>query len=99
MEMRVNGLTLTGRIVEGPITKPSGRIYFRLEADEEEKPFPCFCEGLTAKNLQENCSVGDEITLEGQLRWLPFFKGDALRRELYIQARFISYGRKARTLR
>lgn len=93
MEMRMNGLVLTGRLVGDPKTLQTG-TYFRLRADDNQPPFPCVCDGLTAKNLVANCHDGDEVSLEGWLEWRKFKNGDML----IILARFISYGRKARTL-
>ena len=93
MELRMNGTVLTGRLVGDPKTLRTG-TYFQLRAEDEQSPFPCVCDGLTAKNLVANCHEGDEISLEGRLEWRRFASGSML----LVYARFISYGRKARTL-
>lgn len=95
MEIRMQEILLVGRMTEDPIVRPDG-IYFRFQADENEKPFPCFCEGKVAENLIKFCQGGDEFSIEGKLFWKRFKNtGDTL----LIKVKYTSYGRKLRTLR
>lgn len=86
---------LVGRIVGAPIVRDDG-TYFRFQADKEQAPFPCVCEGTTAENLAKYCQDGDEFSIEGKLVWRKFNDSG---NTLLIFARYISYGRKLRTLR
>lgn len=96
MEIRMQEVVMVGRMVGDPSVRPEG-TYFRFEADKDQAPFHCVCEGTTAKNLARYCQSGDEFSLEGKLIWRKF-KGCSSNM-LLIYARYISYGRKLRTLR
>lgn len=95
MEIRMQETVLVGRMVGRPIARDA-ETYFRLQADKGQAPFPCVCDGKTAENLLRFCQDGDEISIEGKLIWRHFRNtGDTL----LIYARYVSYGRKLRTLR
>ncbi len=95
MEIRMQEVVLVGRMVKDPVVRVEG-VYFRFQADKDQPPFPCFCDGKTAENLLKYCQAGDEFSIEGKLQWRKFTDtGDIL----LIYARYISYGRKLRTLR
>ncbi len=96
MEIRLQEVVLVGRIVGAPIARPDG-TYFRFQGDKDQPPFPCVCDGKTAENLRKYCQDGDEFSIEGKLQWKKF--SDTARNVLFIYARYISYGRKLRTLR
>ncbi len=95
MEIRMQEVLLVGRMVGDPIVREDG-VYFRFQADKDQSPFPCICDGKTAENLLKFCQAGDEFSIEGKLRWKKFSNtGDTL----LIYVRYTSYGRKLRTLR
>lgn len=94
MEIRMQEVILMGRMVGNPIVREEG-TYFRFQADRDQAPFHCVCDGKTAENLVRFCQDGDEFSLEGKLQWREFKSGKVL----MIYARYISYGRKLRTLR
>ena len=95
MEIRMQEVILVGRMVGSPVVRKEG-VYFRFQADKDQPPFPCVCDGKTAENLLKFCQAGDEFSIEGKLVWRKFCNtGDTL----LIYARFTSYGRKLRTLR
>ena len=93
-EIRMQEVVLTGRMKGDPKTV-GDKVYFLFEADENEPPFRCFCEGKTAENMKRHLRSGDEFTVEGKLRWVRFREQ---RPEMIVEARYTSYGRKARTL-
>ena len=95
MEIRMQEVLLVGRMVGNPIVRKEG-VYFRLQADKAQSPFPCFCAGKTAENLVKFCQEGDEFSVEGKLQWRQFRNSGET---LLIHVRYISYGRKLRTLR
>jgi hypothetical protein len=90
-EMRVNEVFAVGRIVRGPVRTEDGLVHFMLDAAHGSDPFHYVCEGKTAGNLMEHCTEGDEVSVEGCLRWIDF---PSAGKSLVIFARFISYGRK-----
>lgn len=95
MEIRMQEVVLVGRIVGDPVVREEG-TYFRFQADKEQPPFPCICDGKTAENLLKFCQGGDEISIEGKLIWRHFRNtGDTL----LVYVGYTSYGRKLRTLR
>ena len=95
MEIRMQEAFLAGRMVGDPIVRDEG-VYFRFQADKDQAPFPCVCDGKTAENLLKFCQDGDEFSIEGKLQWRKFRNtGDTL----LIYVRYTSYGRKLRTLR
>lgn len=96
-EIRIAEIVMAGRLAAAPSRLQDGTLHFLLEASEGEKPFHCFCEGETAENLQKFCEKGDEISLEGTLAHYQF--GNEPKPRMLIRVRFISYGRKRRTLR
>lgn len=93
-EIRMQETLLVGRIRGNP-KKLGDECYFQLEAGES-KPFPCMCTGKTAENMSKYLHDGDEISIEGKLMWRQFANQE--QPMLLIYARYISYGRKARTL-
>ena len=95
MEIRMQEVVLAGRMVGDPIVREEG-VYFRFQADKDQPPFPCFCDGKTAENLLKFCQAGDEFSVEGKLQWKKFRNTGAM---LLIYVRYTSYGRKLRTLR
>ena len=95
MEIRMQEVLLVGRMVRDPIVRQDG-VYFRFQADKNQPPFPCVCDGKTAENLLKFCQDGDEFSIEGKLQWRKFRNtGDTL----LIYVRYTSYGRKLHTLR
>ncbi len=92
-EMRMNEIFMVGRISQGPTKTEDGLTHFMFEGLRDSDPFHCVCEGKTAENLLEHCSAGDEISLEGRLRWMDFPNTG---KTLIIYARYTSYGRKVR---
>ncbi len=94
-EMRLNEIFMVGRISQGPMTTEDGLTHFMFEGAQNSDPFHCVCEGRTAANLLEHCSIGDEMSLEGQLRWMDFPNTG---KTLIIYARYTSYGRKVRAI-
>jgi len=95
MEIRMQEVLLVGRMVRNPIVRGDS-VYFRFQADKDQAPFPCVCDGKTAENLLKFCQDGDEFSIEGKLQWRKFRNtGDTL----LIYVRYTSYGRKLRTLR
>ena len=97
MEIRINEVVLAGRLVGRFVKLSDETVHFRLEATEAHDVFHCFCDGATAENLLKFCSAGDEISIEGELAYRHF--SNQAQPVLLIKARFISYGRKNRTLR
>ena len=98
MELRMNEVVLSGRIVQGPTALPDETTHFLLQAGEEgEPPIHCFGEGVSVERLRQYCQKGDEISLEGRLESRTFANEKSPR--LLVKVRFISYGRKDRTLR
>jgi hypothetical protein len=95
-EMRLNEVVMAGRISQGPVKTEDGRVHFMFEAARESEPFHCVCEDRTAENLLTHCLQGDEISIEGELRWMVFPNSG---KTLVIYARYTSYGRKLKTLR
>ena len=94
-ELRMQEVTLFGRMVGEPIAREDG-TYFLFEADEGQEPFPCVCDGKTAKNMEEYLRSGDEFTIQGELVWKEFRNTSP---RLMVYARYTDYGRKDRTLR
>lgn len=94
-EIRMQEVLLVGRI-QGEPKKTGNECYFRLGAEEGQEPFPCLCNEKTAENMSKYLHNGDEISIEGKLMWRKFANED--KPMLIIYARYISYGRKARTL-
>ena len=90
--MLINEVLASGNLTQSPVRTGDGKAHFLMEAAEGEKPFHCFCEGKTAENVLRFCKAGDEIAIEGELRWHQF-RGEAKPR-LLIWVRFVSYGRK-----
>lgn len=95
-EIRINEVFLAGRIAQGPIQTDDGRVHFLFEANAEQDPFHCVCGEKAAGNLLQFCGEGDELSVEGDLRWVDFPDSG---KTLIIHVRYVSYGRKARTLR
>lgn len=96
-EIRMNEVVLAGRTTSPLIRQKDGSVHFLFEADSQQKPFHCFCEGVVADNVERFCKEGDEFSLEGQLTWYQF-KND-LRPSLLVKVRYVSFGRKLTTLR
>lgn len=94
-EIRMQEALLVGRMKGDPV-KVGEDCYFRMEADKEQPPFLCFCDGKTAENMSKYLHAGDEISIEGKLTWRQFANEE--KPTLLIYARYVSYGRKARTL-
>jgi len=94
-EMRLNEVFMVGRIAQGPMKTEDGLTHLMVEGLRSSEPFHCVCDGRTAENLNEHCNAGDEVSVEGQLRWMVFPNTG---RTLVIYARFISYGRKIRSV-
>lgn len=94
-EIRMQDLTLVGRMKGDPIPMTNGEAYFKMDAGAN-LPIPCFCDKKTAENMIKYLKAGDEIVLEGKLH-LVQFKGDK-QHTLLVFARHISYGRKNRSL-
>jgi len=95
MEIRMQEVVLVGRMVGNPIARSDG-TYFRFQADKDQSPIPCVCDGKTADNLRKYCQAGDEFCIEGKLQWRKFRNtGDTL----LVYVRYTSYGRKLKTLR
>ena len=95
-EIRMTEVFAAGRIARGPVKTANGKAHFLIEASEDQEPFHCVCSGRTAETVLEFCQTGDEISTEGELLWLKF-KGTG--KSLVIDVRYVSYGRKMRTLR
>ena len=94
-EIRMQEVTLTGRMVGDPIVR-GDEVYFKVNAEDEMAPFPCISNGSTAENLAKYCRNDDEISIEGKLIWRTFKGSDPT---LLVYVRYVSYGRKDRTLR
>lgn len=92
-EIRMQDLTLVGRMKGDPIAMVEGECYFKIDAGGN-LPFPCFCNDKTATNMIKYLKAGDEITIEGKLHMVQF-KGEK-QHQLLVFARHISYGRKNR---
>jgi len=101
MEIRMCEVGLAGRIASRIVSTSDGsdnqKAHFMLDALEEGNPIQCYCEGETAENLLKFCEEGDEISCEGSLQHYQFSNEKAPR--LLVKVRYISYGRKRRTLR
>jgi hypothetical protein len=95
-EIRTNEVFMAGRMSRGPVQTKDGYVHFLFEAARDREPFHCVCDGKTAENLLTHCQVGDEFSIEGELRWMNFPNTG---KTLVIHARYTSYGRKLRTLR
>lgn len=94
-EIRMQEVLLVGRLKGNPI--PIGEeCFFQIEAEKGQLSFPCFCQGKTAENMNKYLHAGDEISIEGKLMWRQF--ANETKPMLIVFARYISYGRKARTL-
>ncbi len=94
-EIRMQDLTLVGRMATDPIAMTNGECYFKIDAGAN-LPIPCFCTAKTAENMIKYLKSGDEIGIEGRLHMVQF-KGDK-RPALLVFSRHISYGRKNRSL-
>ena len=70
--MYANEITMVGCISRGPVQTRDKLVHFMFKCSEKGDPFHCICQGKTAENLLEHCSVGDVATLEGQLGWIRF---------------------------
>ena len=92
-EMRVNEVFMVGRIAQDPVRTEDGLVHFMFDGLRGSDPFHCICDGKTAANLLEHCSSGDEMSLEGQLRWVDFPNTG---KTLIVYVRYTSYGRKIR---
>ncbi len=97
MEIKMNEVMLAGRVTSDLSRLDNGSVHFLLDAVEGEAPVHCFCEGVTAENLLKFCERGDEISCEGNLAKYQF--ANQRGPQLLINVRFVSYGRKRRTLR
>lgn len=98
MELCMNEVVLAGKLSRDPVLLPDGTTHFLLQAGPKgNPPVHCFGEGASLDNLRKYCGAGDEISLEGQIEH-RLFSGDD-RAQMLIRVRFISYGRKGRTLR
>ena len=95
-EIRENEVFMAGRIAEGPLRTSDKLVQFLFQGSHQQDPFHCVCDDKTAENLLRFCEAGDEISLEGELRWLDFPNSG---KTLVIYVRYVSYGRKAGTLR
>ncbi len=95
-EIRANEVSLIGRLVGDPVRTASEKVYFKLVASRIQAPFRCFCIDKTAENMMINLHDGDEVSVFGKLSWVKFNHEEP---QLMIYVRFISYGRKSRTLR
>jgi hypothetical protein len=94
-EIRMQDLTLVGRMHGDPIAVASGECYFKIDGGSNE-PLPCFCTEKTALNMVKYLKAGDEISIEGKLHMVQF-KSEK-KPMLLVFARHISYGRKNRSL-
>ena len=94
-EIRMNEVFLAGRIAKGPVKTEDGLIHLMFEGAVMQGPFHCVADGRTAENLLAHCREGDEISIEGNLRWMDFPNSG---RSLVIMVRYTSYGRKLRTI-
>jgi len=92
MEMDMQNLMMTGRIEEIHPRFPN-EVYFSLRCGQDI--FPCVAVDKTAEALAKHCQPGDEISLEGKLAFWKFADGPAL----FIEARYISFGRKGHSIR
>ena len=90
-EIQMNEVFAAGRISQGPIRTPDGKVHFLLRASEDQEPFHCICSDKTASNVEAYCHQGDEVSIEGVLCWVEFQRTGKI---LVIDARYISYGRK-----
>ena len=90
-EIRMQDLTLVGRMYGDPIPMTNGECYFKIDAGSNE-PLPCFCNEKTASNMVKYLKAGDEISIEGKLHMVQF-KSEK-QHTLLVFARHISYGRK-----
>ena len=93
-EIRMQDITLVGRMSGDPIPMTTGECYFKIDAGAN-LPIPCFCNEKTALNMVKYLKAGDEIAIEGKLRMVQF-RGE--QHTLLVFARHISYGRKNRSL-
>ena len=93
-EIRMAEVNLAGRITSGPTLTSEGITHVMLQClGEGQDPVYCVATGKTGENLRKYCNVGDEISVEGELRWMDFdnFAGSTL----VVYMRHCSYGRKA----
>ena len=93
MEIKTSKVIASGRLTRDP-AQVGENVHFLLDTGDAQ-PLHGFCAGETAKNLLRFCKGGDELCLEGELRHVQFTKGA----QLLVVARYISYGRKERSLR
>lgn len=94
-EIRVNEVFLAGRIAKGPVKTEDGMVHLMFDAARGQDPFHCMADGRTAENLLTHCHEGDEVSIEGTMRWVDFPNTG---RSLVVYVRYTSYGRKLRTL-
>jgi len=94
-EMRLQEVSLIGRMKSDPISTDSKECYFKIDAGGN-LPFPCFCNGKTAENATKFLKDGDEVAIEGKLH-MKQFRGEK-QPILLVFARHISYGRKTHSL-
>lgn len=94
-EIRMNEVFLAGRISTGPIKTSDGLVHILFDGAQGQSPFHCVCDGKTADNLTKHCQPGDELSIEGELRWMDFPNTG---KSLVIYMRHTSYGRKLRTI-
>lgn len=90
-------VVMAGRMIGDPIELSDGTTHFLFEAEQDQDPFHCFCEAKAAENLRQYCQTGDEFSLEGKLAWKSF--DNEPKPLLLINVRYVSYGRKKKTLR
>ncbi len=94
-ELRMQDVTLVGRMKGDPIAMTNGECYFKIDSGAN-LPIPCFCNKKTAANMIKYLKDGDEISIEGKLHMVQF--KNAKQHTLLVFARHISYGRKNRPL-
>lgn len=90
--LRINEVMLVGQIASDLVRLSDDTLHFLLSVDLDTAPVHCFCEGVTADNLEKYCKKGDEICCEGRLRAYQF--DGSPRPDLLVQVRFVSFGRK-----
>lgn len=96
-EVKMNEVMLAGRIASDLNHLPDDSVHFLIDVLEEDKPIHCFCRNETAKNILKFCEKGDEVSCDGNLTRYKFI--NEKEPQLLVQVRYISYGRKQRTLR
>lgn len=97
MEIKMCEVLVAGRISSDLTRLDNGSVHFLLNALEGESPLHCFAEETTADNLMKFCEKGDEVSCEGQLDYYQF--ANQQKPQLLVKVRYVSYGRKKRTLR